>query len=459
MHGSTVVNGVGRPFCGDGHPGVTQDDVVDLIQKAGIKTVQLAFVDMQGVVRGKFVPADYFLKQMHHGANFCGVALAWDIGCAIVEDISYSNWANGFGDMVARPDLSTFRVIPWQPSSAIVLCDLYYEAGAALEFSPRRILQRVAARFADAGYRPLMASELEFYMLDPSNLEPVYQGIQCYSVFKGDQCEAVMSDVRQCMKTLGIEVEASNTEYGPGQTEVNIRYSDALDAADKTVLFKHGTKEIVRKHDLVASFMPKLWTDKSGSGYHVHQSLRDSSDRGVFEGSNGEMSETMRHYVGGLLRYARELYVLGAWSINAYKRVMAYSYSPTYVNWGYDNRTTAVRAIVEGQATRIETRAAAAEANPYLLFAANLAAGLEGIRQRLEPSEAIMGDGYLPGSGDPLPRSLMEATDLFAGSDIAREYFGSDFVAGFTAICRHETAAFHKDVVHQWERDRYLEMV
>jgi glutamine synthetase len=302
-----------------------------------------------------------------------------------------------------------------------------------------------------------MASELEFYLLSEDNM-PLYDGIHCYELYKGTEVESVLFDIRTALVDMGIHIEASNMEYGPAQIELNLRYGNALSAADETCMLKQCVKEVARHHGFRASFMPKIWQEQSGSGYHVNQSLRNIGGNGAFLTADKGMSDVMRHYMAGLLRYAPELYVLGAWSVNAYKRQESLSFAPTRVNWGMDNRTTAVRALLSGEETRLENRAAASDANPYLVFAANLASGLEGVRQGLEPPERVVNNGYEPGTGDEVPTSLEDATARFASSEVARKYFGDTFVDGFVTICEHEIDAY-RIVVHQWERDRYLDVV
>jgi glutamine synthetase len=325
--------------------------------------------------------------------------------------------------------------------------------------APRNVLKKVLSEAEADGYSVITASELEFYLLKEDGRTPHYDGIHCYNIQKGFEVESILGEIRDKMAQIGIFVEASNTEYGPAQLEVNLKYSSALEGADKTVLFKTGVKEIARRHGLRATFMSKIWHGESGNGYHVHQSLWDSKNgKNLFLGDDGGMSETMKCYLGGLIKHFHQLYVLGAWTVNAYKRIAPYSYAPTRVNWGLDNRTTAIRGVVGGNGTRLENRMGAAEANPYLVFAANIAAGLDGVRSKLVPPEKIVGDGYSLGTAESLPTSLKDATALFEGSELARKYFGQGFVDTFVTVCRHEVGLFER-VVHEWERERYLEMV
>lgn len=437
--------------------GLDKGGVLELIKRENIRTVQIGYTDIQGVLRGKYIPSQFFIDTIDRGIPFCVVAMAWDIQCEIVDGIPIASWANGFPDFIAKPDLSTFQVLPWQENTGFVMCDVLTEKGEPFPLGPRTLLKNVIAEANKMGYAPKMASELEFYLLKEDMRTPIYSGIQCYNIYKGGLAEFILSEIREKMAELDIYIEASNTEYGPAQIEVNLRYSDAMDCADKTVLFKNGVKEIAAKHNLCATFMSKPWHKESGNGYHVHQSLWDiKSEKNLFA-SNHELNDLMKNYLGGLLKYAGDTYALGAWSVNSYKRVAPYSYAPTRINWGIDNRTVAIRAVMGGNGTRLENRMPAAEANPYIIFAANLAAGLEGIKTKAEIPDPITGDGYLDGTGNLLPTNLDQALDNFANSEL-RSYFNQEFADAFVTLGKFEVEQFSK-VVHEWERERYLEMV
>ncbi|MEJ2429036.1 MAG: glutamine synthetase family protein [Deltaproteobacteria bacterium] len=436
---------------------ISKNDVIALIEEHDIRTVQIGYADIQGVMRGKYIPARFFVESIDKGVAFCVVALGWDIQCMIVNGLDFSSWANGFPDMLAKPDLSTFHILPWREKTAFVICNLVTEHGDPFVYSPRYILEQVVEQAKASGFTPFMASELEFYLLREDARTPLYGGVQCYNVYKGGEAEFFLGELRESMAKMGIYIEASNTEYGPAQFEVNIRYSDAVDCADKAMVFKNGTKELARNHGLYATFMSKPWYVESGNGYHCHQSLWDlEGKKNLFEGSGHEMNDVMKNYLGGLLKYARDLQALAAWSINAYKRVAEYSYAPTRINWGEDNRTTGARAIMGGTASRLEYRVGAAEANPYLYLAANLAAGLEGINSKLSPPEKIVGDGYAEGTGELLCTSLDQAVSFFEKSKLPKNYFGEKFVDAYVTICKHELDEARK-FVSEWERERYLE--
>jgi len=429
-------------------------DIKSLIESEKIHTVQIGFADIQGVLRGKRISARHFLDNGGKGFALSKAVFVWDIRCEVFEGMDFANFDNGYPDMIAKPILSTFRKVPWQEGSAFVLCDLVDNHNEPIEVAPREILKRVIKMTKEKGYQLKIGSELEFYLLTGTK-EKLYNGVECYSLAKGADLEFVLQDIRLSLEEIGILVEACNTEYGPGQVEVNLDYGDALDIADKTIIFKNAVKEIARKHSLMASFMAKIWNEDSGSGYHVHQSLWEKrGSQNLFE----KDEKLINNYLGGLMTYMRELMIMGSPTINAFKRVVPYSFAPINVTWGYDNRTVAVRSILgEGKATRLEQRTGAADCNPYLAIAACIAAGLEGIERGIEPPPVVFGDAYAQ-DAPLLPTTLVEAADLFEQSVIKEKYFGSLFPSLFLKLARHELALYNTTVT-DWEWKRYLELV
>lgn len=422
------------------------------IREKRIHTVELGFADIHGILRGKRLPARHFLKIAKTGSALAKAPFVWDIQCAVFPGPELANFDNGFPDMTAVPILSTFRPVPWREGSAFVLCDLHDEDGRAVDVAPREILKRILERAARHSLRPKVGSELEFYLLD-GNREPLFKGIQCYSLYRGAELEYVIREMRNGLEDFGVALEAFHIEYGPAQIEIIPEYDDALAMADKTVLIKNAVKEIARKHGLYASFMPKLRAEESGNGYHVHQSLWDpEGKKSLF----AEDETLARRYLAGLLRTAREFMVFGSPSINSYKRFRDHSFAPVNASWGHDNRTVATRRLGVGENVRFEHRTGSADANPYLIIAANVAAGLHGIENRLEPPDITRQNAYLA-AVEPLPRTLPEALDLLQESAAAREYFGEAFVDLYIGIGRHEAALFEAAVT-DWERERYLEM-
>lgn len=430
-------------------------EIEKIIESKGIHTVELGFVDIYGVLRGKRLPARHFLKIAETGSNFAKAPLAWDIQCGVYPDTEIASFSNGFPDMLAKPIFSTFRVVPWREGSAFVLCDLYDVQGNELEESSRAVLKKVVNRANALGFRPLVGAELEFYLLD-ANKEPLFKGIQCYSLYKGAELEYVIEEMRNGIENFGIELEAFHIEYGPAQIEVIAEYGDALDMADKTVLIKNAIKEIARKHGLYATFMAKPWAEESGSGYHVHQSLWDVDLKSnIF---NTHAPQIAQNYLAGLVRNTRDFMVFGSPTINSYKRFQGNSFAPTNVTWGNDNRTVATRSLLGlGNGSRIEHRTGSADANPYLIIAANLAAGLYGIENKLLPPPVTEENAYLQET-QVLPGDLKQALNYLEANQVIKEYFGEKFVTLFLTLGRHEVALYEAAVT-DWERDRYLEMI
>lgn len=429
------------------------NELRDYIAEHKIHTVELGFADINGILRGKRLPVRHFLKNIENGTALAKAPFAWDVQCGVYPDIEIANFDNGFPDMVAKPILSTFRRVPWREGSAFVLCDVFEEEGGPLEVAPREVLKRILARANDLGFRPLIGSELEFYLLD-ANKEPLFKGIQCYSLYKGAELEYVIEEMRNGLEDFGIELEAFHIEYGPAQIEVIPEYDDALVMADKTVLIKNAIKEIARKHGLYATFMAKPWTEESGNGYHVHQSLWDLDVTQNFFQTDKVLAQS---YLAGLLHNARDFMIFGSPTLNSYKRFKDHSFAPINVTWGHDNRTVATRALGLGAGTRFEHRTGSADANPYLIIAANVAAGLYGIENRLVPPVITQENAYLK-EAQVLPGTLREALDALAQSEVAKSYFGEKFVRLFLTLGRHEIAQF-EGAVTDWEKERYLEII
>ena len=429
-------------------------EIKEMVDSKVIHTVELGFVDTYGVLRGKRLPARHFLKIAETGSNFAKAPLAWDIQCGVYTDTEIANFDNGFPDMLAKPVLSTFRVVPWREGSAFVLCDLYDEHGNELEESPRAVLKKVIGRAKALAFRPLVGAELEFYLLN-ANKEPLFKGIQCYSLYKGAELEYVIEEMRNGIENMGIELEAFHIEYGPAQIEVIAEYGDALDMADKTVVIKNAIKEIARKHGLYATFMAKPWAEQSGCGYHVHQSLWDVDLKDNIFNTNPELAGS---YLAGLVHNTRDFMVFGSPTVNSYKRFQGNSFAPTNVTWGNDNRTVATRALLGlGKSSRFEHRTGSADANPYLIIAANLAAGLYGIENKLLKPPVTTDNAYLQET-QVLPSNLKQALDYLEANQAIKEYFGEKFIKLFLTLQRHEVALYEAAVT-DWERDRYLEMI
>lgn len=436
----------------------------EIIVEHGIDTVECLFADVYGTPRGKRLPASHFLKSAASGFAIADVCHVWDLHCFII-DTPFRRFSSGWPDMAVVPDLDTLRPAPWRDRTALVVCDTVDErTHEPLIVDSRHQLRRAVERVRAQGYEPIMASEIEFHLCT-DDWEPLYRGVHCYSLTKGAEVEPVAGDIRRKLEAFGIEVEACNVEYGPAQVEVNLAYGPALQVADNTVIFKYVVKEVARQHGLRATFMAKPYREEAGNGLHVHQSLRDlQSGRNAFaaedlEGDGLIRSSLMRRWLTGLLAHQLELTPVNCPTVNSYKRVEDYSFAPTCVTWGGDNRTVAARAITGlGEASRLEARGAAADANPYLVLAGLLHAGLDGLARDLPLPEFTAGDAYVDTTSPRLPANLQDALDAFEQSAFYRGAFGDMFVDTFVAMGRHEVSLFAQQVT-EWERDRYREVV
>jgi len=444
-----------------------------LIVEHGIETVKIGTPDMDGVYRGKRVSAAQFIAGCEgDGFAQCDVLFGWDIAEEVMTGLGLAMGSadTGFADILLRPDLRTFRVVPWEPATAAVVCDAYTEHGDPLPQSPRTILRRVIERGRSLGFEPMMAVELEFRIFREdqeslrekrfSDLRPLNPGMNCYSISHASIDEDVVGALRRYMDAYGIEVEGYNREHGEGMYEMNLRYTDALESADRGMLFKSGAKEICAQAGTVPTFMAKYSDEMDGCSGHIHQSLwRAGANAFADAGEAHQMSAAMRAYIAGALTTMPELFALYAPNINSYKRYVSGSWAPTSATWGVENRTAALRAIGGASgAVRIEHRVPGADVNPYLGFAACLAGGLHGIEAGLEPPPPVQADVYSVAGLPELPRTLDSAIDLLNKSAVARDFLGDPFVDHYVSMRRWEVEK-HRRAVTGWERMRYFEQV
>ena len=450
---------------------ISLDRLRDLVGRGEIDTIVAAVCDMQGRLIGKRVTADFFLDHcVDHGTHFCTYLLATDMEMNTPQGFPTITWESGYGDFLNRPDWDTLRVLPWLEKTALVLGDTVDEStGALVAVAPRSLLRSQVARAAELGLRPMMASELEYYLLRDTyeeahakgfaNLQPWGWYNEDYQLLQATKAEPLYRAFRNQMAGAGVPIEFSKGEAAPGQHEVNIHYADALESADRAVLYKHGAKEIAHQHGCAVTFMAKPDASWTGSSSHIHLSLWDAegrTNRFALAADSAEMSETMRHFLGGLVAGARELSLLSASTVNSYKRYAVASWAPVNAVWGRDNRTCGFRVVGSGSSLRIEDRLPGGDANPYLAYAAVLAAGLHGIRHKVEPPPEFTGNAYLAKDVPSVPRALYEAVEAFDRSTIAREAFGNDVVDHYANMGRVEQRAYDMAVT-DWERQRYLE--
>src|SRR6476661_322822 len=400
-----------------------------------IDTVVTAFTDMQGRLVGKRIDVSYFLDEVvDHGIEGCNYLLALDMEMDPVPGYEMANWEKGYGDFGIAPDMSTLRRIPWLDRSALVLCDVVEHNNEPVVASPRQVLIAQYERAQELGYTPMFASELEFYLYKQSyaqaheqdyrDLTPTIPYILDYHVLATTMDENVIGQIRRGMRDAGIPVEFSKGEAWYGQHELNVRYADAVTSADRHTIYKNGVKEIAFFNGVSATFMAKPSEKDIGSSCHVHSSLVSiDSGKSAFIDGHDE-TDVFRHFLGGLRNHIKELALFIAPSVNSYKRYASESWAPTSVSWGRDNRTCGFRVVGHGQSRRMECRIPGGDVNPYLGYAAMLAAGLDGIEQGTDPGPELKGNAYEEAEAEPFPSTLCDAVDLWEGSEFARNTFG-----------------------------------
>ncbi|MDX2272253.1 MAG: glutamine synthetase family protein [Cyanobacteriota bacterium] len=449
------------------------DTLKTLIANEQIETVLTVFPDLYGRLMGKRIIGDYFVSDvLGHGVHACDYLLACDMEMDPVPGYAFTSWASGYGDMRMMPDLTTLRTASWLDKTAIVLCDLYNEEEDWLiEVAPRTILKKQIQKAAELGYLPMGASELELYVFAESlervrrkkyvDPEPIGDYIEDYHILQGTKEEFVIGAIRHHLQRSGIPVEFSKGEWGPGQQEINLRYAPFLEMADRHVLYKHAAKEIAWQRQTAITFMAK-WDERyAGSSMHLHASLWDPrGERSLFPGEESlgsiHCSPLFRWFLGGWMTHIREIFPFYAPYPASYKRYVAGSFAPTGIAWSYDNRTAGFRVVGHGSSLRIECRAPGADANPYLGFAATLAAGLDGILNHIEPPGMFEGDVYAAQELAHVPHSLPEAIQEMEKSSWARQVFGEAVIEHYLHFFRTEQHKFDQ-VVTSWERARYFE--
>ncbi|HYX85563.1 MAG TPA: glutamine synthetase family protein [Gaiellales bacterium] len=444
---------------------LTLDELRADVERGDIDTVLLVMTDMQGRLMGKRLHAPFFCDEVAgHGAEGCYYLLTVDVDMQPVQGFEMASWETGYGDFVFRPDMATLRRIPWLERTALVVCDLEWQDGAPVAPSPRQVLRRQLDRLAERGYTASVGSELEFFLFRETydsarakryhDLTPANPYNVDYSILGTTMVEDVIRPIRLGMAGAGIRVENSKGECNFGQHEVNFRFADALTMADNHAIYKNGAKEIAHRNGYALSFMAK-YDEREGNSCHIHCSLWEDGRPGFADG-DGHPTELFRRFLAGQLAATRELTLLFAPNVNSYKRYAWGSFAPTTLVWGVDNRTCAFRAVGHGPSLRMESRLAGADANPYIAFAAIIAAGLHGIDAGLELEDAYPGNAYDAAGRPRVPSSLGEAIALLEGSTLAREAFGDQVVDHYLHYARTERRAFEAAVT-DWERFRSFE--
>ena len=439
------------------------------IRKGEIDTVITVCPDVFGRLVGKRFVGKFFIDQVAaHGTHGCNYLLTVNMEMEPQEGFQLANWEKGFGDFEMRPDATTIRALPWQPGTALVICDFRHHDGKLVAEAPRSVLRRQLEVMAKRKFTCFTASELEFFLFNQSyhdafasdyrNLIPSSDYRIDYHTMQPGRDEAIFRSVRNWMSEARVPVESSKGEWGKGQHEVNFIYDQPLAMADMHVVFKQGMKEIAAQHGKAVTFMPKPWAAEVGSSCHIHISLWREGKNAFWDAKTGEGSALFRHFLGGLMKYSPELCYFYAPSINSYKRYQSASWAPTKMAWSHDNRTVGFRVVGQGNSFRIENRMPGADANPYLAFAAMMAAGMAGVEEKLDCGKNYHGNAYVDTKLKSLPKSLADAAELLHSSKLARAALGDAVVEFYVHTARLEAQAFN-NAVTDWERTRYFEQI
>lgn len=452
---------------------IDRREIISKLRKNKSSHVKIAVVDMDGVLRGKFMHREKFISSLESEFGFCSVVFGWDINDQVYDNVDITGWHTGYGDFSAKIDESTFRLIPWQEDIPFFLADFESELSLGEQVCPRVLLKRIIGEAQQAGYTPIFSQEFEWFnFLKPDaptsqgsfkEMSSITSGMFGYSILRMSDNFEYFRDLCQLLEKFDVPLEGLHTETGPGVLEAAIQCAEALESADRAVLFKSAVKEIGKQHGILASFMAKQTKELPGCSGHIHQSLWDSSKQTnlFYNGDDDtQVSPLMKHYLAGQLHCLPEILPMFAPTVNSYKRLTEGAWAPTTLTWGFDNRTTALRVILgSSKSTRIEHRVVGSDVNPYLAMAASLASGLYGIKNKLSlDSPHTVGNGYEDTRSGTLPVNLYEATSRMSQSKLASELFGEKFVDHFTRSRFWEWRQFSEQVT-DWETKRYFEII
>jgi len=430
----------------------------EFIRRHEIKNVRLVFADQNAITRGKIIPAEMFLKNLDAGFGFATSIFAMDIEGETIPETGLL-WEKGDPDFIAIPALTTLTLIPWKANTAQVIVDAFTSKGEPFFAAPRNVLKNVLARLAQDGYEAKVASELEFYLLHGDTFAPTTEGLQAYSISNLAETEKPIEAFERNAQMMGIPLEATLSEYAPGQFEINLRYEEALAMADHTFSFRNMVRETARQLGYHVTFMAKPFADIAGSSFHLHVSLwKDGENIFAFSEPNPTvLPKELLHFIGGCQKYLNPAAAFFAPTINSYKRLRHGSYAPVNDAWGIDNRTVSLRLPpAHGNASRLEIRTPGADANPYLVIAAALASGILGIKEKIEPKPAIEGNAYsFPST---LPRDLHAALEALANCLELVSWMGKEFVQVYAAVKRAEWRKYVSTIT-EWEREKYFKLL
>ena len=447
---------------------LTFKDLELAVTDGSIDTVLVCMVDMQGRLMGKRFHAKHFISEGHKETHCCDYLLATDLEMGTPDGYAATSWEDGYGDYTMKPDLTTLRKTPWLDGTAMVICDvLDHHTHEEVTHSPRAILKKQIKRLQEMGFDPIMATELEFFLFEKSfkeiqensfrELRPISSYNEDYHILQTTKEEHIMRPLRNYLWSAGIPVENSKGEAETGQEELNIKYDNALNTAEHHTIAKHAVKEISWSKGHAVTFLPKWHHDKVGSSSHVHQSLWKNGENAFYDPADKlGMSKVMKHYMAGLLSYTSDITFFLAPYVNSYKRFAKGTFAPTRIIWSVDNRTAGFRLCGAGSKNvRVECRIGGSDMNPYLAIAAQIAAGIAGIENKLVLDEPAKGDVY-QGDTKMIPASLREAKDALSTSGMLKSAFGEDVVKHYCRAAEVELEEFDR-VVTDWEIARGFE--
>lgn len=448
----------------------TVEDVRQYVSDKGPQHIKVGFFDVDGVFRGKFMAQGKFLSALQDGYGFCDAVLGWDVADTLYDNSRFTGWHTGFPDASLRIIPESGMILPFDTETLFFTSEF---SGRAEVICPRAVLRRVLSKAEDMGFAVKAAMEFEFFMFQETpdsleekgfrNLHSLSPGNMSYSALRSIVHEDLYHDILETFGSIGIELEGLHAETGPGVVETAIAVDGALAMADKASIFKAFMKILAQKRGLMATFMAKWNQNLSGQSGHTHMSLWSRDGVPQFYDANGDhqMSQTMRHFLGGQLTYLREFAAMIAPNINSYARLTPGHWAPTSATWGVDNRTVGIRVIPGSEKShRLEYRIPGSDVNSYLSMAAAIGSGLLGIEQGIEPGDAATGNAYeldIPLKRQ-LPTNLESAGILFGASEAANALFGEAFVEHFSASRIFEAREFGRAVT-DWELRRYFEVL
>jgi len=446
-------------------------DIQALFDTKAVEFVRMEQTDTHGIARSKTVPARHFMRFAEKGLNFLLGQLGFDVQSGVAPGTGYLEDL-GFPDSRIKPDLGTFAVLPWADKTARVLCEPYYVDGRPALAAPRLVARTQLDDLQKLGYTLVSGFEYEFYVVDAKTRQAPFPGIQIFATLRNNFDEAVVYDILRNMSALGVDIITSNAEYGPGQMEINFAPAAGITAADHAFTFKNGVKELAQRRGLLASFMTKPYADQSANGCHYHQSLWQGGANAFLDmNAKDGLSDVCRWWIAGQIEHAPALTAFAAPTVNCAKRFKPWSFAPSNVSWGFENRTVAVRVkATHDDATHIENRLGCGASNPYLVMASSVAAGLDGIRRKLAPKHFVDGVAYGNPSLPDLPTTLELALDALEKDAVLKAALGEEFIKLFLAVKRHEigkakaaisaygTPGF-PNMVDDWERAEYFEFL